>query len=246
MTRRIALAVAVGDPEGHLIAGVERFTTRLASLFMGVGALVTTESDGLAQTLNQRLGARIAREPGGLNRAGRHRRRSIEVALELQPDAVLFSDLDHILRWIETDEGELRRCLDLTTDFVVVGRSQSAMAASPQRLRDTERIVNHIYELMTGRDWDLMFAVRLMSARAARAVVESSTEDSIANDVEWPLLVERRGFSLGYFAGDGLSYRTLQDFGAAADSRDGDAALWIARVEITAEHARTLGRFVEH
>ncbi len=118
------------------------------------------------------------------------------------------------------------------------------MSASPRRLLETERVVNHIYELMTGRDWDLMFALRLMSAAAARVVVDSSTEDTIANDVEWPLLAERGGFSLAYFAAEGLSYRTTQEFDAAADSGDGDAALWITRAEIAAQHARTLGRFL--
>lgn len=89
-----------------------------------------------------------------------------------------------------------------------------------------------------------MFALRLMSARAAEAMVHSSMEDSIANDVEWPLLAEQRGFGVGYFAANGLSYRTTQDFDAAADSGDEDAALWIARGEIAAQHARALGRFL--
>lgn len=244
--RRTALAVAVHDPAGHFVPGLQRLSTRLASLFRGVGALVTTATDDeVARILAARLGARIARHPAcGVDRAGRHRRQAVELALGYRPDAVLYSDLDHVLRWIERDEEELARCLNMTGDVVVVGRTDGGMASSPRRLRDTERIVNHIYELMTGRHWDLMFAIRLLSAEAARMVVDEATEESLANDVEWPLLAERRGFTLGYFPAAGLFYRSTPDFDAAADLRDGDPALWVDRVEIAARHARTLRGFL--
>lgn len=245
--RRTALALAVHDPAGHFVPGLLRLSTRLAGLFSGVGAQVTTATDDeVARLLSARLDARIARDAAsGVGSAGRHRRQAVELALGCRPDAVLYSDLDHVLRWIERDEDELARCLDMTGDVVVVGRTEEGMASSPRRLRDTERIVNHIYELMTGRHWDLMFAIRLLSADAARMVVDEANEESLANDVEWPLLAERRGFTLGYFPAAGLFYRTTTDFDAAADVRDGDPALWLDRVEIAAWHARTLRGFLD-
>lgn len=243
--RRVALAVAVHDPQAHFAPGLARVGRHLADLFVGVGALVTTSSaDQVVAFLSDRVGARVAREPAGASHAGRHRRRSVELALGFEPDAVLYGDLDHVLRWIETDEDELKRCLESRADLTVVGRTRMAMEASPRRLRDTERIVNHIYQLMTGREWDLMFAFRLMSAAAARAIVEGCVEDTIANDVEWPLFAERRGFAVDYFPAAGLVYRTTEDFDAVADARDDDPALWISRVEIAARHAKALGRFL--
>jgi len=90
------------------------------------------------------------------------------------------------------------------------------------------------------RRWDLMFAVRCLSPAAARTVVETSTEDTIANDVEWPLVVEAAGLDLAWFAADGLDYRVRQDFDAPADGRDHDPAEWIERVELAAGHVRVV------
>jgi hypothetical protein len=52
---------------------------------------------------------------------------------------------------------------------LVVGRSAAGFAASPERVHGTERLVNRVYTLMTGRDWDLMFAMRRLTASAGRA-----------------------------------------------------------------------------
>lgn len=243
--RRVALAVTVGDPGGNYLPGLRRLAGAVGDVFAGVGAVImTTTHPEVTRFLRDGMGARIAmREPNG--EAGRHRRQSVELALTFRPDAVLHSDIDHLLRWIETDEAELRRCLALAGDLVVVGRTEAAMEACPRRLRDTERIVNHIYALMTGRDWDLMFAIRLMSAATAAAIVDGCVEDSLANDVEWPLFAESRGLALGYFASDALSYRTREDFDTAADLRDHDPARWIDRVLIAHDHASVLRRYLD-
>lgn len=129
-------------------------------------------------------------------------------------------------------------------DFLIVGRTPSAFARSPSRLRETESIVNHVYGLMTGREADVMFAVRVLSRAAAEAVVEGCQEDTIANDVEWPLFAERMGFSVGYVAAEGLDYRINPDFDQSSDSRDLDPLAWIERVEIGLQHLQVMRRFV--
>lgn len=95
-----------------------------------------------------------------------------------------------------------------------------------------------------GRRWDLMFAVRLMSRDAAELVVRQCQESTVANDVEWPLAAEKHGLEIGYFAADGLSYRTIHDFDRRADGHDHNPVEWIRRIEIAADHAATLRRFV--
>ncbi|MEQ7005676.1 hypothetical protein ABN028_05680 [Actinopolymorpha sp. B17G11] len=158
----------------------------------------------------------------------------------LDPSVVLYSDLDNALRWIEADRIEVERHLEeLPADFVVISRTDRAMNGCPRRLRDTEAIVNHIYQLATGRTWDLMFAVRAMSPEAASVVVEHGSEDTIANGVEWPLIVEQGGLGVAYREADGLSYHIRQDFDADADDHDADPIQWVARVEIANLHAQT-------
>ncbi len=245
---RAHLAVTVHDPGGDFLPGLERTAHRLTSTFAGIGALVTDDTaEPVSRFLAGTLGARVDRAASDVGAIGRHRRRSVELALtadstEPEPDLVLYSDVDHVLRWIETQPAEVDAALaaGAETDLLVIGRTAAAMARSPRRLRETETIVNHIYELMTGRRWDLMFAVRCLSPAAAHTVVEKATEDSIANDVEWPLVVEAAGLDLAWFAADGLDYRVRQDFDAPADGRDHDPAEWIERVELAAGHVRVL------
>lgn len=69
---------------------------------------------------------------------------------------------------------------------------------------------------------------------------------STTNDVTWPLIVEARGLDVDCFAADGLSYRVIGDFDRARDARDHDPELWIRRVEIAADHASAMRRFLEN
>lgn len=75
----------------------------------------------------------------------------------------------------------------------MIGRGPKSLAALPERLASTEAMVNHIFRLTTGRSWDVMMAARSFSRRAAQAVVEGSTVDTIGNDVAWPLLCRAQG-----------------------------------------------------
>jgi hypothetical protein len=246
---RNALAVTVHDPGGDFLPGLRRLAGPLRTTFAaGIGALVTAETaDRVAGFLADELGADVDRAASDVGSIGRHRRRSVELALGARPDVVLYSDVDHVLRWIEArpDEVDAALATGARTDVLVIGRTEAAMERSPRRLRDTERVVNHIYELMTGRAWDLMFAVRALSPAAARTIVDHGAEDTIANDVEWPLLVESAGLGVGWLAADGLTYRVRQDFDADADRRDHDPAEWIDRVELAADHVRVLKAFLD-
>jgi len=128
--------------------------------------------------------------------------------------------------------------------MLVIGRSPGAMTHGPARLKETESVVNHVYALMTGRKWDLMFAVRRLSRGAAAEIVRSGRVDTIANDVEWPLLAERAGFSIAYAEADGLYYRTMAEFDAPADTQDGSALEWIRRLEFAALQATAMRPFL--
>lgn len=245
MTGACGLAVSAHDPEGNFLGGLTRLAPQLRKTFANGGALVTAQTHPrIVEFLTGELNWVIRQEPAD-GRVGRHRRAAVALALETDATSVLYSDLDHILRWLEAAPNAVTTALtNPSADFVVIGRSDTAMIASPARLRDTERLINHIYELHTGRQWDLMFAIRRMSHDAARAIIEYGAEDSIANDVEWPLLAEQLGYTLGYLASDQLSYRARQDFDADADRRDHDPAQWITRIEIAHLHAQTMKRFI--
>lgn len=244
----VALAATIHDTEARLVPAIARSATLLGDLFAGIALNASDATHpGVLDAARRHLGARTMIHPQGEPGIGRARRDALRLALDLDARFVLYCDFDHLLRWTEGRPDELRATLaeQPDADCLVVGRSECTFAAEPARLRATEAVVNRIYAGITGRDWDLMFAVRRFSRAAARHIVDASREDGIANDVEWPLLAERAGFTVCYVAADGLYYRTMEEFGAPADSGDGDPLQWIRRIEIAAQHAAAMRPFLK-
>lgn len=247
MAENIVLATILHDVEGRLCAPLVQAAPTLKRFFSGVAVSLTeATAPEVAQVLEGELGALVAYHPVGEAIIGKARRDAVGLSLRLGGTRVLYSDIDHVLRWIEVDAEELDQCLTShpAAELLIIGRTKEAMQRIPRRLRETEVPVNKAYELMSGRRADLLFAIRRMDRAVAFDLVAKSEVDSIANDVEWPLLAERLGYRVGYAEAHGLSYRTLEEFGSEADSYDSDAMQWIRRIEMAGEMARTMRPFL--
>jgi hypothetical protein len=241
------LAATVHDVDGRLVPALRRLAPVLREVFAGVALnLSDATPSAVALAARDHLDAATMVHAQGEAIIGRARRDALKLALSAANPQILYSDFDHVLRWIDAAPDELRATLAAqpAADLLVVGRSPRAFAAEPRRLQDTERVVNHVYRLMTGQDWDLMAAIRRFSRAGAEVVVARSTVDTIANDVEWPLLARRAGLATGYVETDAFSYRTMEEFGTPADTGDGDAANWIRRIEYAAVQVAAMGRFL--
>jgi len=239
----IAFATIIHDTQGKLVEPIRAAAPSLRRVFSGFAASLTEATDPrVANALTEALGARIAWHPTGEAIIGLARRNAVALALEGDAARVLYSDMDHVLRWIEVDSVEMHAVLSAEPEaqLLIIGRTAEAMAAVPQRLRDTETPVNRTYELLTGRRADLLFAVRRIDRATARDIVAQSRVDSIANDVEWPLLAEQLGHRVGYAEAHGLQYRTIDEYGAAADGYDHDPLQWIRRLEMAGDMARAM------
>jgi hypothetical protein len=243
----VVLAATVHDTGGKLVPAIARSCHLLRSIFPAIALNISdaTHQD-VVGSLQSLLGAVTMIHAQGEAVIGRARRDAVALALGLSGISVLYSDFDHVVRWVEKDAEEVRRVLAGApeADALVVGRSPGAMAREPARLRETERLVNHVYALVTGRQWDLLFAIRRLSRSAAEEIVRSSRVDTIASDVEWPLLAERAGFSVGYTEADSLYYRTMAEFDAPMDTQDGSALEWIRRLECAALQATAMRPFL--
>jgi hypothetical protein len=243
----VALAATIHDTEARLVPAIVRSSALLHDLFAGIALNISDATNpAVLDAAHDALGAKIIVHPQGEAGIGRARRDAVRRALSFDVPAILYCDFDHLLRWAEANETELRTTLAVqpNADVLVVGRSSRAFAAEPMRLQQTEQLVNYAYKLLTGRAWDLMFAIRRLSRKAAEEIVRNSRIDTLANDVEWPLLAERAGFTLGYAQADGLFYRTMEDFGASADHGDDDPLQWIRRIEFAAQHMAVMRDYV--
>lgn len=247
MANKIVLATILHDPQGHISAPLLQAAPKLREFFSSIAVSLTeATAPGVVDILESELNALVAYHPVGEEIIGRARREAVGLALQRGGEPILYSDIDHLLRWIEVDAEEMVRCLEShpTSQFLIIGRSDEAMRRTPRRLRYTEMPINHAYELMSGRRADLLFAIRRMNRSAAVDLVENSRVDSIANDVEWPLLIEGLGYEVGYAEAHGLSYRTINEYGSLADSYDEDPSQWIRRIEMAGEMARTMRPFL--
>ena len=186
--------------------------------------------------------------PSSENVIGLHRRRSLALALETNAERILYADLDHMIRWLERFPDDLDQVLVKTGqyDCLVIERSEESFASSPRRLRETEALVNHIYALITGNNFDLMMATRCFSRAAATHVVKECTEDTIANDVVWPMLCETNGFTVGAVKSNGLRYETNAVYGTdAIDIQDADPRAWIQRITYLSQNVDAMKPYLE-
>jgi hypothetical protein len=241
----VVLGATLHDPVGRTAAAITRLTPDLQAVFPAIVLNISDLTRPEVLDAAASLGATITRHVSNEAHIGRFRRDAIVQAADGRH--VLYADFDHLLRWIEFDREDLVRALetDPDADVLVVGRSEHALAQEPRRLRETESLVNHAHQLLTGERWDLMFAIRRLSPAAVRVIATESRIDTLANDVEWPLLARRAGLALGYIESDALYYRTVQEFGAEEDSGDEDPLQWIRRLEFAALHAGAMREFLD-
>jgi hypothetical protein len=243
-----AFATVLHDPDALLATPFEAAAAQLRAIFAGIAVSLTEATHPFVErVMVEALRAKVRRHPTGEEHIGLGRRSAVALALECAAGQILYADPDHMLHWLRDDPDELRSVLSAPPDvgFLIVGRSPKAFAAVPERLQQTEAPINRAYELATGRRADLLAAVRRLSSNAARDIVAHVKADSYGNDVEWPLLAERLGHKVGYFAADGLKYRTIEEFGAAADGLDHDPLQWLRRVEMAAEQARVMRQLLQ-
>ena len=243
--QEVVLGATLHDPVGRMAEAIERLEEPLREIFPAIALNISDATRPEVVVAAERLGAKTMMHAAGEANIGRFRRDAIALAADGR--MVLHADFDHLLRWVEFGADDLRRILAVEpeTDLLVVGRSAAALAKEPRRLRESEHLVNHTHALLTGDYWDLMFAVRRLSPAAIDLIVSQSRVDTLANDVEWPLLARRAGLRLGYAQSDALFYRTVEEFGADEDSGDADPLQWIRRLEFTAMHASAMRPFLD-
>jgi hypothetical protein len=255
-TLPVALAATHHDPEGRLYDQTARVLPQLGRLFSAIAIQATRASQQRSLDLLVGAGALVQQEESAQSSSlvllGRARRDALKTALRLDMPTILFCDFDRVLHWVENYPDELARVASdlVVRDFTVLGRTERAFASHPRIQRDTEAIVNTVYTSVSSRAWDVTAAARGLSRRAATAILAGCNEQSVGTDVAWPLFLQRRGgFTIGYYATEGLEFETADRYGdqiAAAGGLvawmtqlDADPQRWaerldVARVEVAA------------
>jgi hypothetical protein len=240
----VGLACAFLDRDGELADGLDALARPpWDRVFTHVGMSVPDGTHARTQAALDAVGAHVRVAARAYEQVGRERRFSLGIARSAGADVVVAGDVDHVLRWLRAAPGEVHGALDRfradDLDCLVVGRPAAAFAGFPAALGRTEPLVNRAYERLTGHAWDLLSSVRVLSARAADLIVERSTVDTVATDVDWPLLCASAGLRVGYVEAAHLTYvegNALDDRDGGADEDagpdPGDARAWLLRLRV--------------
>jgi hypothetical protein len=260
----VALAVIYDDPQGVMRPRITPALPVLTGLFAGIAVQAGQASDPASLNLLRSAGAVIGFDaPDRAGQLGAARTATVQRALQLQAEHLLFCEFDRLLTWVERHPDELGRVAQAITarDCTVLGRTPAAFATHPQVQRETEALANDVFALVTGRRWDVTAAARGLSRRAAEAIVASHANDlggdlgdlGYGTDAAWPLLlVIAGGFDLGYLACDGLEFESADRFaeevaasgGAQAWKAlmDADPQQWAERMQMTRQQVTAMFR----
>ncbi len=239
----VALAVIHYDPHGALFDQAARVLPQLQRAFADIAIFANAATAAHSIKYLRQRGVRVVAEATqvGLNHLGWFRRAAVDLALQGPCPFILYCDFDRILHWMEFHPQEL---IDVAQqigahDFTVLGRTPRAFATHPRIQRDTEAIINHVFERVSGRAWDTGAGARGLSRRAAEAIVMGCLDDQISNDVTWPLcLSQRGGFTLGYIETEGLEFETADRFPVEV-AQAGGVAQWSEQLDDDPQHWAT-------
>ncbi len=243
----VTLALIHYDPRGQLFDQTVRMLPRLQQTFADIAVYANAATSPRSIEYLAQRGVRVVATTTltGLERLGQIRRLAVELALRGSGAHVLYCDFDRSLHWMEFYPQELSDVARQigAYDFTVLGRTPRAFATHPRIQRDTEAIINHVFERVSGWAWDTGAGARGLSRRAAEAIVAGCLDDQISNDVTWPLCLRERGrFTLGYIETEGLEFETADRFPdevaragsvqAWSEQLDDDVQHWVNRLEL--------------
>ncbi|MGD2207162.1 MAG: hypothetical protein PVH17_10310 [Anaerolineae bacterium] len=170
-------------------------------------------------------------EPAGIYTIGAVRRATIRTGVEAGTPYLQMSDFDRALHWMAHYPKELETVIAQISDYdlLVLGRTERAWATHPPYQAQTEPLFNKVFALVSGLEWDVGAGSRGLSRRAAETLLEISQEMTVGVDAEWPLLLQREGFHVGYRSCEGLEFETADRSGAEIEAA-GSYQAWEAQM----------------
>ncbi len=243
--RPVALVTTLHDPDGRQAPLAEPLLSTIKETFTDIVVSATPGSAGHTVQMLRRVGALVLQDdvPEGWEVIGLARRQALEAAMRLRHQHVLLCDFDRLLHWLHVAPGELPLVAERihAADFVVLGRTPSAFDSHPAVQRETERLANHVFALVTGNPWDITGGARGLSRAGMEAVVRHSRVASLGVDAEWPILLQRLGLRVDYVETEGLSFETADRY-ADLIERCGGYGAWLTRhVNTAAAWSHRLG-----
>lgn len=238
----VVLAVTHHDPDGAMLAQTRRVLPLLRQLYATIIVLTSATTEDRTIALLRDSGVEVVRddsEQQGGAVLGLKRLELLRLALAQPVEHVHLCDWDRALHWAELYPDELRTIVGAIPrhDLLILGRTSRAFATHPRVQRDTEAIVNHVFDLAFGQPLDVTAASRGFSRRAMEALLALDThEPTVGQDCSWPLHLARQDeLVIGYAATEGLEWETPDRFGDEI-AAVGGLEVWLADYDADPQH----------
>lgn len=234
MMSQVTAVVTVHDPGNRLFDLTRALLPQVMPDYQSFVAYCSAPTDKMTLELLDNLGAQVlhdAEMPLGAQYLGQVRLAAIKAGLDAGASHIHLSDFDRLLHWQMTYPDELHAMVReiAANDFVVLGRTARAFATHPGYQVETERLANHVFELITGQSWDVLAGSRGMSREVGEWLLEHSTEQNFGVDAEWPvILMSNPAFSVAYHPCEGLEFETPDRFPDEV-AKAGGVQGWVAQ-----------------
>jgi hypothetical protein len=231
----ITLAMTAHEPQDRLVGQVEALLPSLAARYAALTVFCSQQTHPALLDLLRRGGAWVEvdeNEPTGIERIGEVRRKTIRGALQTGTSHIHMCDFDRAFHWVGRYPEEMEAVIaDISNyDLLMLGRTARAWTTYPPYQAETEPLFNRVFELVTGRRWDIGTGSRGLSRRAAEHLLETSEELSVGVDAEWPLLLLRQpGFQPGHRECEGTEFETADRFGPEIEAA-GSYPAWVEQM----------------
>ena len=189
-----ALITTVHDPDGRLLRSLQDSVGALAA-YSAVYAFVTENTHPTVIEELRASEVRIDVGPTGVPGIGQ--RRVLAAAVHAGHDDMFYCDFDRWLHWNGSYPQELSGLSEHMSReyaeawYICLGRSERALATHPFAQSLPEAITNRALSSMVGRDLDATAGAAWIRLAAAKLILEGSTANTKATDLEWPGLVIR-------------------------------------------------------
>jgi hypothetical protein len=123
-------------------------------------------------------------------------------------DFFFVCDFDKLLHWLENNPSELISILEdkPTYDMTIIARSSRALSTYPETWVQTEQIATKILAKIIKQNVDFMNGPSILSSKAAENIANNAVETGVGSCVEFCLLTYQKGFSIGNYEVDSLSW----------------------------------------
>lgn len=255
-----SLVCTLHDPHAGMLEQTRRVLPDLNRIFGRVCVRASRNTHPRMLELLGSAGADVDSSPapaGDGEKLGLARGQAVALGLQSAADVVLYCDFDRAIHWGDHFPDELADTAARIQlyDFTVLGRTPRAWGTHPRVQRDTEVIINEVYRLVTGCDWDVCAGARGLSRRAAEAIFAGCHDENLSTDVTWPLHLRSihtasNGYTQSFIATEGLEFETPDRHGAAVQAAggleawleqfDADPRRWVERMELANGHVHAM------